>query len=199
MRESKRANTLAMPWITLASKSPLLDFATHFAKSEACRLWSHDVFTNNQHILLMLISVRLLDLVCDMAEERKKNCRTKSLKIILQKRWAVSLVQLGIRRQRSDLKITADEEYLQSSKQTKLGQLNWESYSQTVYQPPSLSIISYLWVAHPSSPPTEKIMTSWLWREKKKITWKWAIANRKSADTPKHQRFLENKPLWRPQ
>lgn len=44
------------------------------------------------------------------------------MKIIQQKRWAASVVQLGTRSQRSDLKIIADKENLQSSKQTEVGQ-----------------------------------------------------------------------------
>jgi len=59
-----------------------------------------------------------------MAAEKKKNCCAKSLKIIQQKRWAASVVQLGTRSQRSGLKIIIDKEYPQSSKQTEMGQLN---------------------------------------------------------------------------
>ena len=36
-------------------------------------------------------------------------------------------------------------------------------------------------------------------RKKKKPTWKWAIANSKLGDIPKHWGFLENKPLQRSQ
>lgn len=157
-----------MLFITLMSKNPLLDLVMHIVKRFLHEdFWSHDTFTNKQRILLMFISVWLLDLIYDMAAEKKKNCCATSMKIIQQKRWAASVVQMSTRSQRSGLKIIVDEEYLQSSKQTEMGQPNWELYSQTIYQPPSLSNISYKRLTHPSSPPKDKITISWLWREKK--------------------------------
>lgn len=63
----------------------------------------------------------MLDFICEMAEGKKRKCCVKSSKIIQQKRWAASVVQLGTRSQRSGLKIIADEENLQSSKQTEVG------------------------------------------------------------------------------
>lgn len=59
-----------------------------------------------------------------MAVEKKKNCCVKSLKIIQQKRWAASVVQMGTRSQRSEVEIIAGEEYPQSSMETEMGQLN---------------------------------------------------------------------------
>lgn len=66
----------------------------------------------------------MLDLINDMAVEKKENCCVKSLKIIQQKRWAPSAVQLGTRSQRSELEIIDDEEYPQSIKETEVGQVN---------------------------------------------------------------------------
>lgn len=123
---------------------------------EACRFWSCDAFRNKQHILLMFISVWLLDLINDTAAEKKKNCCVKSLKIIQQRRWAASVVQLGTRSQRSELEITADEEYPQSSKETEVGQLNWKPSLQAIYPPPSLSNILSVWLTHPFSPLSPK-------------------------------------------
>jgi len=78
-----------------------------------------------------------------MAEEKKKKCCVKSLKIIQQKRWAASVVQLDTRSQRSELKIIVDEEYPQSSKQTGVGQWNQEPYLKPATNPflfPAFSI-----------------------------------------------------------
>lgn len=86
-----------------------------------------------------------------MAEEKKKKCCVKSLKIIQQKRWAASVVQLNTGSQRSELKIIVDEEYPQSSKQTG-GEMEPRAYLQASYQYFPLSNIFYMQLTHPSSP-----------------------------------------------
>lgn len=165
---------------------------------EACRFWSRDTFTNKQHILLMFISVWLLDLINDMAVEKKKNCCVKSLKIIQQKRWAASVVQMGTRSQRSEVEIIAGEEYPQSSMETEMGQLNWKPYLQAIYPLLSLSNILFVWLTDPFSPPTPKrLKYSKLGMRRKKNPKPWNWANRKLADIAKYQHFSENKPLWR--